>query len=137
MEQKVVKAGLFSRFIAALIDSAILFVLVFISLFFLSTDNIFVFVFFLILALVYFVTKDILFGNQSLGKKLLGLECYNVIEQRLANTKEIFIRGAIRLLMTFLFLSLIVDVFAAIADSDNRRFTDHAAGTMIIKKNKS
>ena len=46
MEQKVVKAGLFSRFIAALIDSAILFVLVFISLFFLSTDNIFVFVFF-------------------------------------------------------------------------------------------
>ncbi len=133
MENKIIKADMFDRFTAALIDIILFIVPVFIALIFFINEYYAIAVFFFMLGFAYFLIQDSLFDSQSIGKKILGLQCYNVVEQRVANRKETLIRGAIRFLMTFLFLSIIVDIFAAIADTDNRRFTDHAAGTMIVK----
>lgn len=133
MENKIIKADMFERFTAALIDIILFIVPVFIALIFFKIEYYALAVFFFMLGFAYFLIQDSLFDSQSIGKKILGLQCYNVVEQRVANRKETLIRGAIRFLMTIFFLSIIADIFAAIADIDNRRFTDYAAGTMIVK----
>lgn len=130
---KIKRAGLLKRLVAGIIDTFIEMAFILCAICFYAKGLIIPGVVVSVVAIGYIVFQDALFKSQSIGKRIMGIQCYSVVNQEVANYKEVFVRGGIRLFFILSCFLVVLDLFAAIVDKDNRRFSDLTAGTMVIE----
>ena len=126
------KAGSLERFLAYLIDVAVIFVMMFVTIVLAKTIH-GIFLILYIAIPVYFLLRDGMFKKfpgQSIGKKVLKIIVVN------ADTKEP--AGLLDSLKRQIFMMIpvlnLVECIMILTNPDGRRLGDNTAGTIVVKK---
>ncbi|WP_196886172.1 RDD family protein [Aureivirga sp. CE67] len=148
LNQKLPKATLSNRFLAALIDSFIVFTLSIPSLFFFvsglnkiydyrdfgSSNTLFVFaLIFYLLPLSYSLFKDSLGHGQSFGKKALDIMIIDLNTYMPCNKRQSFLRNFTSGLLSLIpIIGWLIEPVLVLASEDGRKIGDRTVNTQVI-----